>query len=196
MAITYFHRIPFFIPWLFPKATWKGHEQAIYLTFDDGPSAEHTLPIAQFLHQQNAPSTFFFLGEKAKQFPHIVEQVKALGHTVGFHANDHVNLRTLSSTWFQANTSPPEVLQDSYLFRAPYGKMTREQLHLLDKKFKVIQWSLMPGDFDASLSYQKKLAQLHRAKNHDIVVLHDLPVTFQLLKDYFKSSPTHVFKSL
>jgi hypothetical protein len=74
--------------------------------------------------------------------------------------------------------------------------MTHRQLHELDKKFKVIQWSLMPGDFDASLSYQKKLAQLHRAKNHDIVVLHDSPVTLQLLKDYFKSTPPYVFKSL
>lgn len=196
MAVTYFHRIPFFIPWLFPKATWKGREQAIYLTFDDGPSVEHTLPIAQFLHEQNAPSTFFFLGEKAKQLPHVVEQVKALGHTVGFHANQHVNLRTLSASAFEENTTLPEVLKECHLFRAPYGKITHNQISVLSKKYKVIQWSLMPGDFDASLSYQKKLAQLHRAKNHDIVVLHDLPVTMQLLKDYFKNPSQRTFKSL
>lgn len=196
MAVTYFHRIPFFIPWLFPKATWKGREQAIYLTFDDGPSEENTLPLAQFLHEQNAPSTFFFLGEKAKQLPHVVEQVKALGHTVGFHANEHVNLRALSPSAFQENTTPPEVLKECQLFRAPYGKITRKQIRLLDKKFQVIQWSLMPGDFDASLSYQKKLEQLNRAKDHDIVVLHDLPETLQLLKDYFKSTSSREFKSL
>lgn len=196
MAVTYFHRIPFFVPWLFPKAQWKGSDDAIYLTFDDGPSESNTLKIATLLNEKKAPATFFFLGERAQQFPHIVKAVEALGHRVGFHANQHLNLKKLSSQAFEANTTPPTEIAHCNLFRAPYGKLTRKQLKQLSLRYHVIQWSLMPGDFDASLSFEKKLRQLMRAKPGDIVVLHDSEETLALLQKFFEGTKHTKFKSV
>jgi len=196
MAVKYFHRIPFFVPWLFPKAQWKGSDDAIYLTFDDGPSAETTLQIATLLNEKNAPATFFFLGERAQQFPQVVDAVKALGHRVGYHANQHLNAKKISWEQFIANTTPPEVLAACTLFRPPYGKLNRSQLNHLSRTYQVIQWSLMPGDFDASLSFKQKLNQLMRAKPGDIVVLHDSEETLALLKSFFEHTKYTAFKSV
>lgn len=196
MAVRYFHRIPFFVPWLFPKAKWKGLEDAIYLTFDDGPSAETTLKIATFLHEKKAPSTFFFLGERAQKFPHLINQIETLGHRIGFHANKHFNSKKLSAQAFQENIIPPIELAHCTLFRPPYGKLKRSQLNMLSEKFQVVQWSLMPGDFDPSLSFEKKLKHLLRAKSGDIVVLHDSEETLALLQAFFKRTNHTSFKSV
>ncbi len=56
-----------------------------YLTFDDGPSA-NTPKILDILKRYNAKATFFVIGNGDLS---ILPRIKAEGHTIGLHANNH-----------------------------------------------------------------------------------------------------------
>src|SRR6185295_7180082 len=53
----------------------------VVLTFDDGP-APSTVPILAALAAQCTKATFFMVGEMATEYPHLVREVIAQGHTV------------------------------------------------------------------------------------------------------------------
>ena len=61
----------------------------------------------------------------------------------------------------------------SILFRPPHGKLKNLHLQKFKSKYKIINWSLMPGDFDLSISKTTCLNRLKKIKSGDIVVLHD-----------------------
>jgi hypothetical protein len=54
----------------------------------------------------------------------------------------------------------------------------------------------MPGDFDQKISFQKQLDRLLKAKAGDIVVLHELPNTIELLSSYFQQTEIKSFEKL
>ena len=60
----------------------------IALTFDDGPSAEHTPVVLALLGEHKVPATFFMLGRHVSEHPEIARAVAA-GHEIGFHSQDH-----------------------------------------------------------------------------------------------------------
>ena len=67
----------------------------VVLTFDDGP-APSTVPILAALAAQCTKATFFMVGEMAAEYPHLVREVIAQGHTVGTHTWSHANLKRQS----------------------------------------------------------------------------------------------------
>ena len=65
---------------------------------------------------------------------------------------------------------------DTLLFRPAYGKIKKSQIPNLKSQFpnaQIINWSLMPGDFDAMISSEKVYSNLQRVQSGDILVLHD-----------------------
>ncbi len=70
--------------WNFDKT--NGHK-TIYLTFDDGPSA-NTARVLDILDQYDAKATFFVTGQDPDYFPLIKEAYKR-GHTIGLHSMTH-----------------------------------------------------------------------------------------------------------
>jgi peptidoglycan-N-acetylglucosamine deacetylase len=67
----------------------------VVLTFDDGPSPKTTRPILAALAAQCTKATFFMVGEMAAEYPDVVREVVAQGHTVGTHTWSHLNLARL-----------------------------------------------------------------------------------------------------
>ena len=69
-------RIPWFVQQLFPNWIWRGGEKnALYLTFDDGPGAEHSDWILSCLKEHNIKATFFCVGEASQNNPLILNQI-------------------------------------------------------------------------------------------------------------------------
>jgi peptidoglycan/xylan/chitin deacetylase (PgdA/CDA1 family) len=68
----------------------------VVLTFDDGPLPKYTRPILAALASQCTKATFFILGEMAAEFPDVVKEIAAQGHTIGTHTWSHPNLKRLS----------------------------------------------------------------------------------------------------
>jgi len=65
------------------------HPKTMYLTFDDGPSAENTNAVLDALKEHNIKATFFLVGENVEKHPEIARRIAAEGHTIGIHCYSH-----------------------------------------------------------------------------------------------------------
>jgi peptidoglycan/xylan/chitin deacetylase (PgdA/CDA1 family) len=193
----YFVRTPLIIQRLFPKVTWrKENSESVYLTFDDGPNAEVTSMLLELLREHNVRATFFLLGKNAEKYPELVKLIQEGNHTIGFHCNEHLNSRKLNRVLLLKNFKLPMNFPATVLFRPPYGKLKFWQYNFLKNKFPLIGWTVMPGDFDQKISFQKQLNRLKKASPGDIVVLHELPNTIELLRIYFQQTEIKSFEKL
>lgn len=193
----YFVRTPLIIQRLFPKVTWrKENSESVYLTFDDGPNAEVTPILLELLREHNVRATFFLLGKNAEKYPELVKLIQEGNHTIGFHCNEHLNSRKLNRVSLLKNFKLPKYFPATVLFRPPYGKLKFWQYNFLKNKFPLIGWTVMPGDFDQKIAFQKQLDRLKKASPGDIVVLHELPNTIELLRIYFQQTEIKSFEKL
>ena len=67
-------------------------EKKIALTFDDGPHPILTPRILSILEKYQIKATFFIVGENAKNYPLVVEQILNQGHEIGNHTYTHDNI--------------------------------------------------------------------------------------------------------
>ena len=193
----YFVRTPQIIQRLFPKVTWcKENSESVYLTFDDGPHPEVTPVLLELLREHNVRATFFLLGKNAEKYPELVKLIQEGNHTIGFHCNEHLNSRKLNRVSLLKNFKLPKYFPATVLFRPPYGKLKFWQYNFLKNKFPLIGWTVMPGDFDQKIAFQKQLDRLLKAIPGDIVVLHELPNTIELLRIYFQQTEIKSFEKL
>lgn len=65
------------------------HPKTMYLTFDDGPTAENTVAVLDILKEKNIKATFFVVGENVRKHPEVAKRIVAEGHTIGIHCNSH-----------------------------------------------------------------------------------------------------------
>ena len=169
-------KVPNIVRKLFPSVFWKGSKDSkvVYLTFDDGPTPEVTVKVLALLKQYNAFATFFCLGNKVELYPTVFQQVLEQGHSVGNHTHDHfLGLRTSNKNYFTDVEKANKVIQ-SYLFRPPYGKMKLSQYRFLNKKYKVVLWDVIPGDYKKSITVAKLISNVvDNVSNGSVVVLHD-----------------------
>ena len=193
----YFVHTPRIIQRLFPKVTWcKENSESVYLTFDDGPHPEVTPVLLELLREHNVRATFFLLGKNAEKYPELVKLIQEGNHTIGFHCNEHLNSRKLNRVSLLKNFKLPKYFPATVLFRPPYGKLKFWQYNFLKNKFPLIGWTVMPGDFDQKIAFQKQLDRLLKAIPGDIVVLHELPNTIELLRIYFQQTEIKSFEKL
>jgi peptidoglycan/xylan/chitin deacetylase (PgdA/CDA1 family) len=172
----YFVRTPYIIKKLYPKIVWDmpHGNNSIYLTFDDGPHPEITPWVLEQLEKYNAKATFFCLGKNTEKYPGIYEQIRRQGHSTGNHSYSHLDgWRTRNEIYFEDVKKADSVLH-AKLFRPPYGKLKRSQSSVLDPQFSIVNWSVMPGDFDTAISKETCYENLAGTiRPGDIVCLHD-----------------------
>ncbi len=65
------------------------HPKTMYLTFDDGPSAECTDMVLNILRERNVKATFFLIGEYVEKYPEVAKRIVDEGHTIGIHCYRH-----------------------------------------------------------------------------------------------------------
>lgn len=84
---------------MFVDVISRGPDDArgVALTFDDGPSPEHTPRVLGLLDAAGARATFFVIGRKAEAHPELVREIVARGHAVGVHGYAHDRLFSLRS---------------------------------------------------------------------------------------------------
>jgi len=193
----YFVRTPRILQRLFSNVTWRiENSESIYLTFDDGPHPEVTVQLLELLKANNARATFFLLGKNAALYPELVVRIQEENHTIGFHGNEHLNSRKLNRIGLLKNFRCQAAFPKSKLYRPPFGKLKYWQYQYLQKKFQLVGWTLMPGDFDTNKKFEAQLKDLKSAKFGDIVVLHELPNTLALVEAYFEQTSSISFEKL
>lgn len=68
----------------------------IALTFDDGPGRQQTPKVLERLAAADAPATFFVLGRAVTGHLDLIATMRAHGHEIGSHGEDHTDhLRSL-----------------------------------------------------------------------------------------------------
>ncbi|GAB2835579.1 polysaccharide deacetylase family protein [Ferruginibacter profundus] len=181
----FFRKDLFFIttPWwlrrLFPGCIWdiKTKAKEIYISFDDGPHPVITPFVLAELKKYNAKATFFCIGDNVKKFPQVYQQVINEGHTIGNHTMHHINGWKTSDEDYLSDIAAAAEQIHSTLFRPPYGRVTRSQLRKLhgnNVKIQTVMWSVLAGDWIATLDPDKCFRQVRDAVYPGcIIVFHD-----------------------
>lgn len=172
----YFAKTPYIVNLIYPSLIWeiKDKSKNIYLTFDDGPDEDITPEVLNILDQFEAKASFFCVGEKVNQNPDIYNEIIKRGHTVGNHSYNHLKGKQTSIDDYLNNVLKASSVIHSNLFRPPYGSFNNSQVRKLKKDYKIIMWSVLPGDFDKSISKETVLRRaIKHTKSGSIVVLHD-----------------------
>ncbi len=182
----YFKKNPTLFTYLFPSALWQIKESKkdqYYLTFDDGPDPESTEDLLNLLKEFNIKASFFCLGKKANNYPELISKIKEEGHTLGLHGYEHLSGWTSSKSAYIENVNRSYEIINSNLFRPPYGRITYRQYKALSKKYKIVMWDLLPGDFSPSVSAEMCLSRINKhIEKGSIIALHDSKKTINKLK--------------
>ena len=175
----FFVTTPWWLRKFFPGCTWdiKTKEKEIYISFDDGPHPVITPFVLAVLKKYNAKATFFCIGDNVKKFPEIYQQVIDEGHTIGNHTMHHINgWKTEDGKYLDDITQAREYIA-SNLFRPPYGRVKKSQLYKLQTaghKIQTVMWSVLAGDWIATLRPEKCFQQVKNAVYPGcIIVFHD-----------------------
>ena len=175
---------------LLPASQWWGPvitgfntaAKEVWLTFDDGPSPEHTLGILDLLDRFNARATFFVIGAHAEKYPHLVTEILMRGHAIANHTYTHP-----SGTFWYAGPSrvDTEIARCSALsrstpdrpprlFRAPAG-MKSPFLHpaLARRGMILVGWTVRGLDTVRRDSARVAERIAKRARPGAIILLHE-----------------------
>ena len=161
---------------LFPQLIWRvpNAGNKIFLTFDDGPDPEATPRVLDILAEHNAKATFFCLGRQVEKYPSIFDRIKKEGHSVGNHTYSHLSGWTTSNKRYFEDIARADELIGSKLFRPPYGRIRPSQVRVLKKKYKIIMWDVMSGDYDAKQKPEEIVKRVDRlSRPGSVVVFHD-----------------------
>ena len=155
---------------------WRmpSHNNAVYLSFDDGPIPQVTSWVLDTLSDYEAKATFFCVGENVKKYPDLYHRILTAGHATGNHTHSHFNGWKHTTRQYLKNVAACAALVKSDLFRPPYGKITRKQYHVIRERYRVIMWDVLSGDFDKNTSKEKCLKNvLSKTRSGSIIVFHD-----------------------
>ncbi len=164
----------------FPYTTHLSGERLIALTFDDGPDPVYTPQVLAVLARYDTKATFFVLGHHAEEYPHLVQQIAAQGHTVGSHAYSHRIMRwmlpwDIASELRQSDTALYSAASvRARLLRHP-GGMQGVFLPFTARAmgWRVVTWSIDPRDYVCPGTAELAQRVLDAAHPGAIVLLHD-----------------------
>lgn len=153
---------------------------AIYLTFDDGPSGLYTESLLDLLKKHGVKASFFCVADFAAQNPQIIARMKSEGHLVGLHSRSHGDALFMSATKSLSDLESSLAIMSSLgadirFYRPPWGRINLPTMFFLKKRgLKTAMWNVMAEDWRADSSadmINQKL--LKRTRPHDIICLHD-----------------------
>ena len=146
----------------------------IYLTFDDGPTPIITEKVLDILDSFNIKSTFFCLGRNVDKYPEIYKEIIKRGQAIGNHSYSHLNGWKTKYKEYVNDIELASNHINSKLFRPPYGKIKPFQLRNIYKKYKIIMWDVLSGDFSKNIDNETCLNNVIKyVSDGSIIVFHD-----------------------
>jgi peptidoglycan-N-acetylglucosamine deacetylase len=163
-----------------PQRRLGRNENAVALTFDDGPDEEYTPRVLDVLADHGVRATFFLVGRRARNHPDLVRRILSDGHAVGSHTWSHPlpwtigGLATLRE--YRAGRRAVEDVagHDVPLFRPPKGYVTgRIALAAVAARLETWLWTLDPEDWRPRVTPDQLVDRLEGLTAGDVVLLHD-----------------------
>jgi len=173
-------------------------ENVISLTFDDGPHPDTTPELLEILKSHKAHGTFFMLGESARRYPSVVEQVAQEGHAVCNHSYNHPSFPYISSRERRTQMRDCHNALAPYghrLFRPPYGDLTvTSWLDVLLMRYQVVTWNVVASDWISHEAQWYEDNLITKISPGSIVLFHD--TLYQTFGDEFNEDRKTVFEGL
>lgn len=185
-----------------PSGSSCGEKGVIYLTFDDGPSAETTPKILDVLKKYNVKATFFVTKAGPDE---LIKREFDEGHVVALHSSSHDYAKIYKSSeafWTDMEDIQNRVYritgEKSMLFRFPGGSsntvsrhyssgiMTQLAKEANEKGYTYYDWNESSGDagelksptFDEKVKEEIKLSIGSFSKSHgNVILMHDIKQT-------------------
>jgi peptidoglycan-N-acetylglucosamine deacetylase len=154
---------------------------AVAITIDDGPDPEITPRVLDLLAARGARATFFCIGERVAQHPHLARAIVARHHEIGNHSQRHLKrfsllgprglgeeIRLAQQAILDATGERPR------FFRAPAGLRNPFLEPVLAREgLQLVSWTRRGFD-TVNSSAGTVLARLTRKLGSgDILLLHD-----------------------
>ncbi len=155
----------------------------VWLTIDDGPDPQDTPRLLELLAQHDARVAFFFIGERAAQYPELVAAVLAVGHEVHHHTQTH----PVASFWCASPAGVAAELDAGTdalaragakprYFRPPVGIRNIFLQAALDARgLRCVGWSLRSRDCVASSPSQVVERVMRLVEPGEIILMHEGP---------------------
>ena len=172
----------------------KSNEGVIWLTFDDGPSANITPKVLDILKKENIKATFFVINYSDSN-EHLIKRIVEEGHTIGIHGYSHEyskiyksketfmnNVLTLQDRIFKSTGVKSMYIRfpggSSNTVSRKYckGIMTELTKEMLAKGFKYYDWNISSGDAGGAKNAKdvyKNVTKNLSKKRGNMVLMHD-----------------------
>lgn len=163
----------------------------VYLTFDDGPSA-NTEAILDILDEYNVKATFFILGKEDEVSKELVREIYERGHTIGMHSYSHVYSEIYKSLedfqadfWKMRQYIFETIGADSMYYRFPGGSSNtaanmdmQECIDFLTQQgVEYYDWNIISGDGSSRALAKEKIVEncTVNIQNYgtSIILMHD-----------------------
>jgi peptidoglycan-N-acetylglucosamine deacetylase len=182
----YFIKTPWLAKKMFSSYIWSlpSNDNAVYLTFDDGPHPTITPWVLDQLRLYNVKATFFCIGRNVEKYPDIFQQVLKEGHSIGNHTYHHLNGWKTNDQKYLDDVSKASQIIRSNLFRPPYGRIKNSQARKIQDAMqtndaKIIMWDVLSADFDSLFSPENCLNNvIENVSPGSIIVFHDSEKAF------------------
>jgi peptidoglycan/xylan/chitin deacetylase (PgdA/CDA1 family) len=166
---------------LLPTITWRGPDEKVYLTFDDGPDEKITPRLLDLLENLEIKATFFVIGEKVQKSRKLTERVLKCGHSIGNHSYHHPSLLGKSRQLVHRELINSDELLEQITghkpvyFRPPYGRFGINVLRVLKQtEHQLVLWSASLMDYRRQANAGRiEQRLLNLAKPGKILLLHD-----------------------
>ncbi len=149
------------------------YPKTMYLTFDDGPSAECTDMVLNILRERNIKATFFLVGEYVEKYPETAKRIADEGHTIGIHCyrHDYAVLYQSVESYLEDFQKAYDVIEEATgvkveVFRFPggsvnaYNKTVCKKIikEMTDRGFVYYDWNASLGDVAGDLTPEELLS--------------------------------------
>ena len=158
-------------------------QPTIALTFDDGPTSDHTPHILEILRQKGVRATFFMIGQDLEKRLEVAKRLVQEGHQPGNHSYSHRRMVLVTHDFVASEIERTDDLirQTGYtgdiLFRPPYGKkLFSLPRYLAANNRKTITWDIEP-ESDPSIAGNPVAIASHvieAARPGSIILLHGM----------------------
>jgi peptidoglycan/xylan/chitin deacetylase (PgdA/CDA1 family)/GT2 family glycosyltransferase len=154
----------------------------IALTFDDGPNEPYTSQVLGILERYGIKATFFIIGQNARRYPEVCQQIVKAGNIIGNHSYHHYkslclrrnkevarDIELAHQAIYECTGLEPKLFRPPHGFRTPWMMRTVRNLG-----YTVVTWDNMTGDWNANKSAEDiERTIIQRAKPGGVIVLHD-----------------------
>lgn len=155
-------------------------DNAIALTFDDGPWEGTTDEILSILAQEGVKATFFWVGQAVQNQPEVARRVVSAGHAIGNHTWHHryepmSEVEAASEIEIAAQIFRETTGIQTKLFRPPGGYLNNGMAdYAISQGYTVVMWSITSWDTDPYTDPQDYVDNiLADVEPGGIVLLHD-----------------------